>query len=546
MSQLNADCPFFRALVRRSYYTHNPEHDNIFDPVVAFACQSVTNRILTFHCMFDFGMVRSRVPLSALYWKEPTEDIEPHFKVLWDCYLPGTEVLTGIGWKLFENISYEDKLCTVNLVTDQIEYQTPTNIIVKEYAGKIYQFGGKARQKVDLAVTENHRMVVCDWNRIDGKIKLAKDVTSMDRIRLTSNWVVTKPDRVVLKDNNGNDIQAEPAKFASLLGWYVSEGCCYLKQKKYKTVYISQLKSPHREAIKSVLREIGIRFTEEPSNIVIQSDWLYDYLLPLGNCYTKRVPQWVKDADAKTIEVFINSAVDGDGWREYNCRRYATVSKLLADDIQELFFKIGSHANIRTRKAKPYLIRGRAGANTVDQYYVVENKTKTATIPNREKFISKTDYNGPVYCATVPNGTLLVRRNNKMAICGNCFGESFTVTQLSYLYGKRAKVILKDHREIWVTYCFTVDWFDNPFSNEAQDAKNLHVCRVDAGFYIGQPNNRMVWADQNWVTRPFPIPLKDIKVDKEFLRVETFSDRWVSEDTDSFYYDIKEDLRGLK
>ena len=211
MPTLNCDIPYFRALVRRSYYTHNPEHENIFDPVVCFAAQSVTNRILTFHAMFDFGMVRSRVPLSALYWKEPTEDIEPHFKVLWDC-----------------------------------------------------------------------------------------------------------------------------------------------------------------------------------------------------------------------------------------------------------------------------------------------------------------------------------------------FGENFSVTQLAYLYGKRAKVILKDKREIWVTYCFTVDWFDNPFSNEPQDAKNMHVCRADAGYYVGQPNNRIVFADQNWVTRPFPVPPKDVKVDKEWLRVETFSDRWVSEDTDSFYYDVKLVERPLR
>jgi hypothetical protein len=30
------------------------------------------------------------------------------------------------------------------------------------------------------------------------------------------------------------------------------------------------------------------------------------------------------------------------------------------------------------------------------------------------------DFDGMVYCATVPNGTLIVRRNGKAAICGNC------------------------------------------------------------------------------------------------------------------------------
>ena len=34
--------------------------------------------------------------------------------------------------------------------------------------------------------------------------------------------------------------------------------------------------------------------------------------------------------------------------------------------------------------------------------------------------------------------------------------------------------------------------------------------------------------------------LKDIKVDNSLPSVETSSDRWISEDGDSYYYDIKE------
>jgi hypothetical protein len=34
--------------------------------------------------------------------------------------------------------------------------------------------------------------------------------------------------------------------------------------------------------------------------------------------------------------------------------------------------------------------------------------------------------------------------------------------------------------------------------------------------------------------------LKEIKVDRVLQSVETMSDRWVSEDSDSYYYDIKE------
>ena len=53
------------------------------------------------------------------------------------------------------------------------------------------------------------------------------------------------------------------------------------------------------------------------------------------------------------------------------------------------------------------------------------------------------------------------------------------------------------------------------------------------------PNNRIFWKDSNWVTKKLPKNLKQFEVDEELPSVENQSDRWVTEDTDSFYYDIK-------
>jgi hypothetical protein len=54
-----------------------------------------------------------------------------------------------------------------------------------------------------------------------------------------------------------------------------------------------------------------------------------------------------------------------------------------------------------------------------------------------------------------------------------------------------------------------------------------------------QPNNRIFWKDSNFITKPFPFEPKEIKVDSVLESVECQSDRWVSEDSDSFYYEIK-------
>lgn len=120
----------------------------------------------------------------------------------------------------------------------------------------------------------------------------------------------------------------------------------------------------------------------------------------------------------------------------------------------------------------------------------------------------------------------------------DCFSENVSVITYSYLYERRCQAVLKDGTKVWASYLFTVDWYNNAYSEEPSDYKCGHILVADDGYLLCQPNNRIFWKDSNWVTKDFPLDVKQIKVDKELLSVETVSDRWVSEDTDSYYYDI--------
>jgi hypothetical protein len=125
----------------------------------------------------------------------------------------------------------------------------------------------------------------------------------------------------------------------------------------------------------------------------------------------------------------------------------------------------------------------------------------------------------------------------------DCFGEKSEIIKYEYLKEKRCQVVLRDKRTVWATYMFTIDWFDNPYSEEPSDYKCGHVLVSDDGYLLCQPNNRIYWKDSNFICRDFPIDKKRIKVDNELLSVENVSDKWVSEDTDSFYYSINENRR---
>ena len=126
----------------------------------------------------------------------------------------------------------------------------------------------------------------------------------------------------------------------------------------------------------------------------------------------------------------------------------------------------------------------------------------------------------------------------------DCFSENVTVTSFEYLSGKRCEVVLKDGSKVWATYMFTIDWFDNAYSNEPSDYKCGHILVSDEGYLLCQPNNRIYWKDSNWITKDFPLEKKEIKVDEILESVESHSDRWVSENTNSFYYDINKKDNG--
>jgi hypothetical protein len=124
----------------------------------------------------------------------------------------------------------------------------------------------------------------------------------------------------------------------------------------------------------------------------------------------------------------------------------------------------------------------------------------------------------------------------------DCFSENVSIITYEYLREKRCQVILKDGSKIWCNYLTTVDWYSNEYSDEPSDYKCGHILISDDGYLLCQPNNRIYWKDSNWITKEFPLDIKDLKADSTLLSVETISDRWVSEDSNSYYYNINTEI----
>jgi hypothetical protein len=170
------------------------------------------------------------------------------------------------------------------------------------------------------------------------------------------------------------------------------------------------------------------------------------------DCYDKFVPQTILNATPSQIRIFLDYYVMGDGRitdrvnrRSASKRRgrlmgvhtsITTTSRRMADHIQELYQKLGYAASIYTRKAHSarmqHVSMPRADGTSLAYDYVSEKRdcysvySRGATAVGFT--IEETTYSGMIGCATVPNGTLLVRRNDKIVWSGNSEAEIAVLT----------------------------------------------------------------------------------------------------------------------
>jgi hypothetical protein len=100
-------------------------------------------------------------------------------------------------------------------------------------------------------------------------------------------------------------------------------------------------------------------------------------------------------------------------------------------------------------------------------------------------------------------------------------------------------VVFKDGTKEWGNYMMTFDWYNNPYSQEPTQYKAAHLIKLDDGNFALQPNNRLVWKDMSFTTKPFP-DKPDWKVDNKDWVCESVSDRWIiHHENDNYYYSVK-------
>jgi hypothetical protein len=160
----------------------------------------------------------------------------------------------------------------------------------------------------------------------------------------------------------------------------------------------------------------------------------------------------VTELSSRQIRLFLDAYALGDGSRHKRGGQvtYSTTSPGLADDLQELLLKAGSFANVRKVSVAGTVMRarGKEHRRKHDQYTLGERRERNGFWIVKRKHIRRQPYNGKVYCVSVPNQTIYVRRNGKPLWVSNCwrFGWNQTATILT-----TARASVKDILSGWLT-----------------------------------------------------------------------------------------------
>ena len=144
-----------------------------------------------------------------------------------------------------------------------------------------------------------------------------------------------------------------------------------------------------------------------------------------GKAHQKYIPDYIKNLSSRQQKIFFDAMMLGDGSRSNGKINYYTSSKKLADDMQELILKIGLAADIIeiNRIGRDNEKNGHKNITRHKEYRL---NIKEISLTPREHNGTKPillPYNGKIYCATIPNHIMYVRRNGRAVWCGNSWNS---------------------------------------------------------------------------------------------------------------------------
>lgn len=347
------------------------------------------------------------------------------------CYSADTEVLTKRGWIAWKEILKEDRLLAVDIKNKESHFEKPQAVQKVKFQAEDKLYTVKS-QYLDLKVTLDHRMVVSHRQKSGG----------------FSEWyfkpaseIYQKPVRYLLNSHLSSKERKFPADIPldfdlltvfKIAGFFFGDGM--RSKNKEPGVIRFKLRRPRKIAY---LLSLGFPISQTVGDrYVIRSKplaaWIHQHFsTEEGKC----IPRWILTLPENAIAAFWDGLKNSDGTRvTKKSWAFDSCEKTALDLLQATAHINGFSANLTLNNPN----RGEEHQNHRPCWRLNISERSTRRSESNQKnrtpgiVESLTDYDGYVYCASVSTGALLVRRNGKVVVCGNCIEHPQITLNVGY------------------------------------------------------------------------------------------------------------------
>ncbi len=343
------------------------------------------------------------------------------------CYTPDTEVLTRRGWVQFPNLLPHEEVVAIDIQTGRAHFESP--IAYQKYTinDKIYQVKG---QNLSLAVTLDHRMVVAhrkktgDWT--DYYFASAADVVGKPRKYLNSTFLTFDQ-----RCSYPTDLPPgyEPEQLMKLAGFFIGDGCINNASIHTRFRIRKQNKIDY-------LYALGFEIKEHPEDRYSLTDQKVAAWLQQN--FTHNREKYIPWSYLNLTPDLIASLLEGmrvtDGTQKRSSWSYDSTSEQVLDFLQAILHlngQSGSYSLNNPNQGEEHKNHKPCGRIHISKrraprVEICQNNRSRSYVESIES------YEGDVFCVTVSTGALLVRKDRKVIVCGNCLEHPSIVFNCGY------------------------------------------------------------------------------------------------------------------
>jgi len=215
---------------------------------------------------------------SSIYWT-------------YACITEDTEMLTRKGFKTIDELTIDDKVASLNIKTNELEYLNIKDKFEYAFDGSLINIKTK---NTDQLLTLNHRVLLREKTNTRYKYKKYKYKLASELIEGGDYPRYLLP---LARKHRGKLSIGED--FAELLGWIISEGHFYREKDKPNTydirIYQSDVNKEKVEQIRNLLNKIGIKHSEYKRNRIYKNRQYCEHCFYINGKWKEKINKWLPD-----------------------------------------------------------------------------------------------------------------------------------------------------------------------------------------------------------------------------------------------------------